>query len=291
MLVPALPDVLCGVWPCSPPLPAWGVRPSASPLSAGVCVGFALLSLLGVLSRLWCARCLAAPRSPPWCVVCVPWPRVFFRAWLCLRPLPAGLVLVACVLVPRLSWLVCAMCSLVLASLVWGVLSGPPCLGSFVWGSRCVSSCRSLPVPVLRCFTLAPASGGLCVWCVSPVLAHPSLLGCAVCALGLCLSCLGFAVCVRFLCPLARVCLVCPSFVPFVVGWLLGACVACGLSLLALLASLVLVFPTASKQGAQSRVAFKRAGWLYNPCRLGVPYRFKAGGKIRSGPPVGRVAT
>ena len=31
--------------------------------------------------------------------------------------------------------------------------------------------------------------------------------------------------------------------------------------------------------------------WLHNPCRLGEPLRFRAGGKIRSGPEVGKVAT
>ena len=33
------------------------------------------------------------------------------------------------------------------------------------------------------------------------------------------------------------------------------------------------------------------ARWLRNPCRLGDPLRFRAGGKIRSGPLVGKVAT
>ena len=49
--------------------------------------------------------------------------------------------------------------------------------------------------------------------------------------------------------------------------------------------------PTASKQGAKSEVAHKWARWLHNPCRLRGPHRFKAGGKIRSGPQVGKVAT
>ena len=76
--------------------------------------------------------------------------------------------------------------------------------------------------------------------------------------------------------------------------------------------------PTASERGAESEVAHKWAGWLHNPCRLGVPtasergaesevahkwarwlhkpclrapHRFRAGGRIRSGPQVGRVAT
>ena len=42
--------------------------------------------------------------------------------------------------------------------------------------------------------------------------------------------------------------------------------------------------PSASKRGAKSEVAHKWARWLHHPCRLGDPLRFKAGGKIRSGP-------
>ena len=49
--------------------------------------------------------------------------------------------------------------------------------------------------------------------------------------------------------------------------------------------------PTASKRGAKSEVAHKWARWLHNPCRLGSPHRFRAGGKIRIGPQVGKVAT
>ena len=49
--------------------------------------------------------------------------------------------------------------------------------------------------------------------------------------------------------------------------------------------------PTALERGAESEVAHKWARWLRNPCRLGGPHRFKAGGKIRSGPQVGKVAT
>ena len=49
--------------------------------------------------------------------------------------------------------------------------------------------------------------------------------------------------------------------------------------------------PTASKRGAESEVAHKWARWLHHPCRLGGPHRFKAGGRIRSGPQVGKVAT
>ena len=42
--------------------------------------------------------------------------------------------------------------------------------------------------------------------------------------------------------------------------------------------------PTSSERGAKSEVAHKWARWLHHPCRLGDPHRFKAGGKIRSGP-------
>ena len=49
--------------------------------------------------------------------------------------------------------------------------------------------------------------------------------------------------------------------------------------------------PTASERGAESEVAHKWARWLHNPCRLGGPHRFKAGGRIRGGPQVGKVAT
>ena len=49
--------------------------------------------------------------------------------------------------------------------------------------------------------------------------------------------------------------------------------------------------PSASEQGATSKVAHLWARWLRNPCRLRDPHRFKAGGKIRSGPLVGKVAT
>ena len=42
--------------------------------------------------------------------------------------------------------------------------------------------------------------------------------------------------------------------------------------------------PTASERGAKSEVAHKWARWLHHPCRLGDPLRFRAGGKIRSGP-------
>ena len=49
--------------------------------------------------------------------------------------------------------------------------------------------------------------------------------------------------------------------------------------------------PTASERGAKSQVAHKWAKWLPHPCRIGDPHRFRAGGKIRSGPQVGKVAT
>ena len=49
--------------------------------------------------------------------------------------------------------------------------------------------------------------------------------------------------------------------------------------------------PGASKRGAKSEVAPKWARWLHHPCRLGDPHRFRAGGKIRSGPYMGKVAT
>ena len=49
--------------------------------------------------------------------------------------------------------------------------------------------------------------------------------------------------------------------------------------------------PTASERGAKSEVAHKWARWLHHPCRLGDPHRLKAGGKIRSRPLMGKVAT
>ena len=48
--------------------------------------------------------------------------------------------------------------------------------------------------------------------------------------------------------------------------------------------------PTSSQRGAKSEVAHLWAKWLRHPCRLGDPHRFRAGGKIRSGPLVGKVA-
>ena len=49
--------------------------------------------------------------------------------------------------------------------------------------------------------------------------------------------------------------------------------------------------PTAAERGGKSEVTHLLARWLRHPCRLGDPHRFRAGGKIRSGPLVGKVAT
>ena len=49
--------------------------------------------------------------------------------------------------------------------------------------------------------------------------------------------------------------------------------------------------PTALERRAESEVAHKWARWLHNPCYLGGPRRLRAGGKIRGGPQVGKVAT
>ena len=49
--------------------------------------------------------------------------------------------------------------------------------------------------------------------------------------------------------------------------------------------------PTAAERQAKSVVAHKWAMWLPHPCCLGDPHRCRAGGKIRSGPQVGNVAT
>ena len=48
---------------------------------------------------------------------------------------------------------------------------------------------------------------------------------------------------------------------------------------------------TAAKQGAKSDVAHLRAKWLRRPCRLGDRHRCRAGGKIKCGAQVGKVAT
>ena len=49
--------------------------------------------------------------------------------------------------------------------------------------------------------------------------------------------------------------------------------------------------PTASERGVESEVAHLWANWLPHPCRIGDPLCFRAGGRIRSGPQVGKVAT
>ena len=49
--------------------------------------------------------------------------------------------------------------------------------------------------------------------------------------------------------------------------------------------------PAAAERGAKLEVAHKWANWLPHPCRIGDPRRFRAGGKIRSGPQVGKLAT
>ena len=49
--------------------------------------------------------------------------------------------------------------------------------------------------------------------------------------------------------------------------------------------------PAASERVAKSEVAYKWARWLHNPCRLRGSHRFVAGGKIKSGPQVGHMAT
>ena len=49
--------------------------------------------------------------------------------------------------------------------------------------------------------------------------------------------------------------------------------------------------PTAAEWGGKSEVAHKWTKWPRHPCRIGDPHRFKARGKIRSGPLVGKVAT
>ena len=46
--------------------------------------------------------------------------------------------------------------------------------------------------------------------------------------------------------------------------------------------------PSASERGVESEVAHVWASWLLNPCHLGDPLRFRAGGRIRSGPPCGQ---
>ena len=48
--------------------------------------------------------------------------------------------------------------------------------------------------------------------------------------------------------------------------------------------------PTISERGAKSEVAHKWARWLPHPCRIGDPHCFRAGGKVRTGLEVGKVA-
>ena len=47
---------------------------------------------------------------------------------------------------------------------------------------------------------------------------------------------------------------------------------------------------TASERGGKSETAHLWAKWLRHPCRLGDPHRCRAGGKIKTGPQVGKVA-
>ena len=47
----------------------------------------------------------------------------------------------------------------------------------------------------------------------------------------------------------------------------------------------------ASERGAESEITYKWGKWLHKPCRLEGPLRFRAGGRIRSGPEMGKVAT
>ena len=49
--------------------------------------------------------------------------------------------------------------------------------------------------------------------------------------------------------------------------------------------------PTAAERGAKSEMAHKRAKWVPPPCRISDPHRCRAGGKIRSGPQLSKVAT
>ena len=49
--------------------------------------------------------------------------------------------------------------------------------------------------------------------------------------------------------------------------------------------------PTTSERGADSQLAHKWARWLHKPCHPGGPQGFKAGGGIKIGPQVGKVAT
>ena len=46
--------------------------------------------------------------------------------------------------------------------------------------------------------------------------------------------------------------------------------------------------PSASERGTKSEVAHKWARWLHNPCRLGEPLHFRAGGKNQKWPTCGQ---
>ena len=76
---------------------------------------------------------------------------------------------------------------------------------------------------------------------------------------------------------------------PLQSGWQNQKCPTSGQS--GYLTPAVSGIPTASERGAKSEVAHKWAKWLPHPCRIGDPHRFRAGGKIRSGPQVGKMAT
>ena len=49
--------------------------------------------------------------------------------------------------------------------------------------------------------------------------------------------------------------------------------------------------PTASRRGAEPKVAHKWARCLHNPCPLGGRHRFRAEGRSNGGPQVGKVVT
>ena len=49
--------------------------------------------------------------------------------------------------------------------------------------------------------------------------------------------------------------------------------------------------PTAAERRAKSEVAHKWAKWLPHPCRIRDHHGIRAGGKIRIGPQVGKLAT
>ena len=49
--------------------------------------------------------------------------------------------------------------------------------------------------------------------------------------------------------------------------------------------------PPLQSGGTESELAHKWARWLHHPCRLGGHHRFRAGGRLRTGAQVGKVAT